>query len=70
MGIDRPLLGRNKRKIKDKLEKLCGFVLLGRKNRNKIELTTYNVPQDTPSGNNKLYTHKKHHYACLKKNQI
>ena len=44
-----------RRQIEDKYGRWCGFVLLGKDNREIIVLTAYNVPQDTPAGDNTLH---------------
>ena len=55
MGINGPLVGRLQRKISDKYGRWCGFVLLGKDNREILILTAYNVPQDTPAGDDTLH---------------
>ena len=54
MGISGPLVSRMCRQIKDKYGQWCGFVLLGKDNKEIIILTAYNVPQGTPAGDNTL----------------
>ena len=55
MGISGPLVSRMRRRIKDKYGRWCGFVLLGKDNREIIIITAYNVPQDTQAGDNTLH---------------
>ena len=55
MGICGPLVSRMRRRIEDKYGRWCGFVLLGKDNREIIVLTAYNVPQDTPAGDDTLH---------------
>ena len=55
MGITGPLGSRMRRRIEDKYGLWCGFVLLGKDNREIIVLTVYNVPQDTPARNDTLH---------------
>ena len=44
-----------RRRIEDKYGRWCGFVLLGKDNREILVLTAYNVPQDTPAGDDTLH---------------
>ena len=55
MGLTGPLVSRMRRIIEDKYGRWCGFVLLGKDNREILVLTAYNVPQDTPAGNDTLH---------------
>ena len=55
MGITGPLVDRTRRKIKDKYGRWCGFVLLGKDNRETLVLTAYNVLQETPAGDHTLH---------------
>ena len=55
MGICGPLVSRMRRRIEDKYGRWCGFVLLGKDNREIIVLTAYNVPQETPAGDDTLH---------------
>ena len=55
MGISGPLISRIRRRVEDKYGRWCGFVLLGKDNREILVLTAYNVPQDTPAGDNTLH---------------
>ena len=55
MGIIGPLISRVRRKIDDKYGRWCGFVLLGKDNREILVLTAYNVPQETPAGDDTLH---------------
>ena len=55
MGISGPFVSRMRRWIQDKYGRWCGFVLLGKDNREILVLTTYNVPQDTPAGDDTLH---------------
>ena len=55
MGITVPLIERIRRRIEYKYGRWCGFVLLGKDNREIIVLTAYNVPQDTPAGDDTLH---------------
>ena len=41
-------------RVKDKYGHWCVFVLLGKDNREIIVLTAYNLPQDTPAGDDTL----------------
>ena len=50
MGITSPLTGRMRSRIEDKYRQWSGFVLLGRKNKELLVLTAYNVLQNTPAG--------------------
>ena len=54
MGITGLLVDRIRRKIEDKYGQWCGFVLLGKDNREILVLTSYNVPQETPAGDDTL----------------
>ena len=62
MEITGPLIGRTRRRIKDKYGRWCGFVLLGKGNRETLVLTAYNVPQDTPAGDDTLHVQQKSLY--------
>ena len=55
MGISGPLVSRMRRRIEDKYGQWCGFLLLGKDNREILVLTAYNVPQHTPAGDNTLH---------------
>ena len=55
MGITGPLISRMRRQVEDKYRRWCGFVLLGKDNREILVLTAYNVPQDTPVGDETLH---------------
>ena len=55
MDIKGPLIGCIRRKIEDKDGRWCGFVLLGKNNREILVLTSYNVPQETPVGDSTLH---------------
>ena len=55
MGISGPLVSWMQRRIDDKYGRWCGFVLLGKDNREILVRTAYNVPKDTPAGNNTLH---------------
>ena len=55
MEIIGPLISRMRRRIEDKYEQWCGFVLLGKDNREILVLAAYNVPQDTPAGDDTLH---------------
>ena len=55
MGLTGPLVSRMRRRIEDKYGRWCGFVLLGKDNREILVLTAYNVPQDTPAGDDTLH---------------
>ena len=55
MGICGPLVSRMRIRIKDKYGRWCGFALLGKDNREIIVLTAYNVPQETPAGDDTLH---------------
>ena len=66
MGITGPLVGRLQRKIINKFGQWCGFVLLGKDKREKLTLTAYNVPQDTPVGNDTLHAQQTSQYLIDK----
>ena len=55
MGITDALIDRIRRKIEDKYGQWCGFVLLGKNNREILVLTAYNVPQETLAGDDTLH---------------
>ena len=55
MGITGLLISCMRRRIKDKYGWWCGFVLLGKDNREILVLTAYNVPQDTPAGDDTFH---------------
>ena len=55
MRITGPLVGRIRSKIEDMYGRWCGFVLLGKDNREILVLTAYNVPQETPTGDDTLH---------------
>ena len=56
MGISGSLVSCMRRRIEDKYGRWCGFVLLlGKDNREILVLTAYNVPQDTPVGDDTLH---------------
>lgn len=55
MGITGPLVCCIRRSIEDKYGRWCGFVLLGKDNREILVLISYNVPQDTPTGDDTLH---------------
>ena len=55
MGLTGPLTGRFRRSFTDKYGRWCGFVLLGKDNREIIVMTAYNVPQIAPAGDDTLY---------------
>ena len=55
MGISGPLVSRMRQRVKDKYDRWCGFVSLGKDNREILVLTAYDVPQDTPAGDDTLY---------------
>ena len=55
MGLTGPLVSRMRRRIEDKYGRWCGFVLLGKDNREILVLTAYNVPEDTPAGDDTLH---------------
>ena len=55
MGLTGPLVSRMRHRIEDKYRCWCGFVLLGKDNREILVLTAYNVPQDTPAGDDTLH---------------
>ena len=56
MGISGPLVSQIRRRIEDKYGHWCGFVLLGKDNREILVHIAYNVPQDTPAGDDKLHS--------------
>ena len=66
MGINGPLVGRLQRKVSDKYGWWCGFVLLGKDNREILILTAYNVPQDTPAGDDTLHAQQTSQYLIDK----
>ena len=55
MGICGPLVSRMQQRIEDKYGRWCGFALLGKDNREIIVLTAYNVPLETPAGDDTLH---------------
>ena len=55
MGISGPLISQIRQQVEDKYKRWCGFVLLGKDNREILVMTVYNVPQDTPTGDNTLH---------------
>ena len=55
MGISGPLVSSMRQRIKDKYGRWCGFVLLGKDNREIIILMAYNVQQDTPTRDDTLH---------------
>ena len=55
MGICGSIVSRMRRQIEDKYRRWCGFALLGKDNREIIVLTAYNVPQETPAGDDTLH---------------
>ena len=55
MGITGPLVDRMRRRIENKYRQWCDFVLLGNNNREILVLIAYNVPRDTPVGDDTLH---------------
>ena len=55
MGLTGPLVSRMRRIIEDNYGRWCGFVLLGKDNREILVLTAYNIPQDTPAEDDTLH---------------
>lgn len=55
MGIIGPLIGCIPRSIKDKYGKWYCFLLLGKDNNKMLVVIAYNVPQETPVGDNTLH---------------
>ena len=55
MGISSPLISWIQQRVEDKYGRWCGFVLLGKDNRYIFVLTAYNVPQETPAGDDTLH---------------
>ena len=55
MGVSGPLISRIRRRVEDRYGRWCGFVLLGKDNREILVLTAYNVPQDAPAGDDTLH---------------
>ena len=55
MGITGPLIGCMRRRIEDKYRRWCGFVLLGKDNREILVLTAYSLPKDIPTGDDTLH---------------
>ena len=55
MGISGPLVSRMRRRVEDKYDRWCDFVLLGKDNKEILVLTAYNVPQDTHVGDDTLH---------------
>ena len=66
MGITGPLVGRIQQRVEDKLGQGCGFVLLGKDNREILVLTAYNVPQETPAGDDTLHAQQTSQYLLDK----
>ena len=56
IGITGTLIYCMRRRIEDKYGCWCGFVLLGKDNREIVVLTAYNVPQDIPTEDDTLHT--------------
>ena len=55
MRLTDPLVSQMQRRVEDKYGRWCGFALLGKDNREILVLTTYNVPQDTPTEDDTLH---------------
>ena len=55
MGMTGPLVGRILQRMEDKIGRWCGFVSLGKVNKEILALTAYNIPQETPHGDDILH---------------
>ena len=55
MGISGLLISWIQQGVEDKYGGWCGFVLLGKDNREILVLTAYNVPQETSAGDDTLH---------------
>ena len=55
MGTTGALVGRFRRSFDDKYGRWCGFVLLGKNNREIVVMMAYNVPQVTSAWDDTLH---------------